>query len=85
MNYQEAKGAQSSLNKIVDKASNILNTKYTQKNELGMVIESVRMSAGYQADRRAFDTAFSKLRLFNSAFMKTFKKEIRAERSLKYV
>ena len=84
MNYLEAKEISEEMNKRVDTTSNTLNSKYTQSTSLGLIPDSVRNTYEYKSDKLAFDTAFNELKSFNKIYVKTFKKEIRAERLNKY-
>lgn len=84
MNYLEAKEISEEMNKRVDTTSNTLNSKYTQRTSLGLIPDSVRNTYEYKSDKLAFDTAFNELKSFNKIYVKTFKKEIRAERLNKY-
>jgi len=84
INYSQAKLISESINKRVDITSNALNSKYTQKTSIGTIPDSIRQTIQYKTDKLAFDTAFNELKSFNKIYVKTFKKEIRAERLNKY-
>jgi len=83
-NYKEAKRIKNKISARVDQASDVLNRKYPEKGRMGMTPEYIRKSPSYVADKLEFDLAFKKLREFNKFFVKTFKKEIRADRAKRY-
>ena len=82
MNYLEAKKISDELNKKVDETSSALNSeKYTKhKTSMGLIPDSIRQTDEWKKDKLAFNVAFKNLRNFNKIFVKTFKKEIIAER-----
>jgi hypothetical protein len=47
---------------------------------LGLTPASVRATPEWQAAKKASDTAFSRLRVFNAVYARIFKKEIARER-----
>ena len=66
---------------IVSELSIKLNS--FQKNEFGMVVESVRMSDDFKAIKKSFTIEFNKLREINKLGSKLFKKEIKNEQNEK--
>lgn len=53
------------------------------KNEMGMTIESIRMSPAYKEKKNLFNRVFSNLRALNGKYIKLYKKELADERKLK--
>lgn len=51
------------------------------KTTMGLTPDNVRASTAWRTDKRLFDVAFASLRSFNRAFVKEYKKELRAERA----
>lgn len=84
MNYTEAKEISNKLNDDLNNYSLILNTKYTEKGPMGLTPDHIKASPEYKADKLNCTIAFNALRSFNKSFVKVFKKEIRAERRLRY-
>ena len=84
MNYEEAKTyrnemeARHKIDTITIKAFD----KY--RNNIGIVPDHIRETPEYQNASQACDRNFAELRNFNGWFVKTFKKEIRADRRNKY-
>lgn len=54
------------------------------RNGIGLIPDHIRTTEEYQAVKKACDRNFAELRSFNGWFVKTFKKEIQAERNKKY-
>lgn len=54
------------------------------KSVYGMTPDHVKAMPEWQKAKREFDKAFSELRNYNGWYMKTFKKEVMAERKNKY-
>ena len=67
---------------VADKALKAFD-KYG-KSEMGMTPDFVRAMPEWQQSKKEFDKAFTELRNFNGWYVKTFKKEISAERKEKY-
>lgn len=82
MTYEEAKVIREQLYAELDRASDAL--KGYPKGPMGLTPDHIKFSPEYRAKKQAFDLIFSKLRAFNGHFVKLFKKEIQAERRLKY-
>lgn len=76
--FTKAKEMQAKLEGACNATSASLQ-KYT-RNAMGLVTER---SSEYLADKKAYDFAFSELRYFNGQFVKSFKKELAAERRAK--
>jgi hypothetical protein len=76
--YQKARQHQAEL----DKACELLGERLAlyPRNEMGLTPDAVKASLEWKADKAAFNKAFQALRNFNSVFVKTFAKEMRAER-----
>lgn len=51
---------------------------------MGLTPDHVKTMPRYQVLKRASDVAFQELRAFNAGYVKTFKREISAERKTKY-
>jgi hypothetical protein len=50
------------------------------KNDMGMVIESIRQTEEYKKDKNEFQEAFSRLQRINKIITKDFNKEYKAYR-----
>ncbi len=84
MTYQEAKTQNDTLwdaHRAAGKA--LLAVPGVGSGPMGMTPDHVKQSAEYQAAKRAERESFDKLRAFSGYFVKTFKKEMRAERVLR--
>lgn len=55
------------------------------KNEMGMTIESIRMSPAYKEKKNLFNRVFSNLRALNGEYIKVYKKELADERKQRWV
>lgn len=53
------------------------------KNEMGMTIESVRVTPEYQSKRALYKKVFAQLRMLNGFYVKHYRKELRVEREMK--
>lgn len=53
------------------------------RNEMGLVIEEIRMSEAYRAKKALYQKAFNKLRDLNTKYIKVYKKELAVERAEK--
>ena len=80
-----AKQSKTMLENALDAADKALKAfdKYG-KSEMGMTPDFVREMPEWQQARKEYDKAFAELRNFNGWYVKTFKKEIAAERKEKY-
>lgn len=76
-NYNEYKEIKNKQNAIVDELSDKLNSY--PKDNLGMVIESARVSSEFRELKTQYQKEFKKLQDINREGMKKFKKEIRDE------
>jgi hypothetical protein len=78
MTYEEFKAAQARL----EGQCKVLSAKLQihQRTPIGLTPDSVKATAGYKADKAAYDQAFAGLRKLNRQFLNRFKAEIRAER-----
>ena len=85
MTYDEAKLYQKQLYAINDEHSDKLKEfdKYG-KSAMGLTPDHVRDMPEWKRANREFDLSFAKLREFNGWYVKTFKKEILADRRKKY-
>ena len=83
--FHAAKQGKAILENALDAADKALKAfdKYG-KNEMGMTPDHVKEMPEWQQAKKEFDKAFSELRNFNGWYLKTFKKEIAAERKEKY-
>lgn len=54
------------------------------KNQMGMTPDFVKAMPEWQQAKKEYNKAFAELRNFNGWYIKTFKKEISAERKEKY-
>lgn len=84
MNYEEAKSYRDEMEKRhkidLDKIKEF--DKY--KIAMGIVPDHIRETPEYQIAKKAVDNNFAELRNFNQWFVKTFKKEIQADRRNRY-
>ena len=83
--FHVAKQSKAMLEDALDVADKALKAfdKYG-KNQMGMTPDHVRAMPEWQQAKKEFDKAFTELRNFNGWYVKTFKKEITAERKEKY-
>ena len=83
--FHIAKQSKTMLENALDAADKALKAfdKYG-KSEMGMTPDFVREMPEWQQAKKEFDKAFAELRNFNGWYVKTFKKEITAERKEKY-
>ena len=83
--FHIAKQSKTMLENALDVADKALKAfdKYG-KNEIGMTPDFVKAMPEWQQAKIEFDKAFTELRNFNGWYVKTFKKEITAERKEKY-
>jgi len=73
MSYETFKYQKDELNAMVDTLTAKLNEKYP--TEAGVLVsEEIRMGAEYIADTNEFRAAFNKLRAFNQAAPKEYKR-----------
>lgn len=68
------------LDRQVTRAAAELKTFDCHKSPIGLTPDHIKALPTYRAARFAFDQAFANLRQFNMGFVKTFAKEIRAQR-----
>ena len=78
MTYQEAKNARDVLDSDVGRLGAILRAY--PKGPMNLTPDTIRATPEWKAVKAEFDSAFQRLRKFNAAFVRTFKKEIQAER-----
>ncbi len=81
MTYEQAKAERDRLESEVKAAGEAL--KPFPANSMGITPDYAKTTE-WHAAKRAFGRAFENLRKFNAMFVKTFKKEIMAERRAKY-
>lgn len=81
MNYEEAKLHKQELNEknILDSA----NLNAFEKSTMGLTPDHVRESKEWKQAKQDFERSFAELRYFNGQYIKTFKKEIQADRRKK--
>ncbi len=79
MTYEEAKVVKADLEA---KLAAIVTPPLAGSGPMGLTPDHVKATPEWKAYRIAHDTAFAALRNFNGWYVKTFKKEIRAERRL---
>lgn len=75
--YEQGKEMQAEISADVDKWSAELQ-KFP-KSIMGLTPDDVKKSEEFQNAKRNFDVAWAKQRLFNSGFVRRYKKEIHAE------
>ena len=83
--FHAAKQSKAMLEYSLDAADKALKAfdKYG-KSEMGMTPDFVKAMPEWQQSKKEYDKAFAELRNFNGWYVKTFKKEISAERKEKY-
>lgn len=83
MNIKELYNQREALESIVDTAGDRLKAYELLSN--GLVSDTVRDTAGYKRDYKAYKQAFSTLQAFNKGLTKTQQKQLRAlKRQLKW-
>ena len=82
MTYEEAKVIKNQLEEKNNAYSKILQT--FEKNEIGLTPDHIRELPEWKEANNEFKTSFAQLRKFNSWYVKTFKKEIQADRRNRY-
>ena len=78
MTYEEAKVVKA---KLESDLSAVVAPAGTGSGSMGLTPDHIKASPEWKAYRTAYDTALTALRNFNGWFVKTFKKEYRAERN----
>lgn len=83
--FNVAKQSKAMLESALDDADKALKA-FDQygKSEMGLTPDFVRAMPEWQQAKKEFDKAFAELRAFNGWYVKTFKKEIAADRKNKY-
>lgn len=76
--FEAAKAESARLNSEVDRAGAVKNA--FPRGPMGLTPDHVKASPEFRAASAAYNTAFQKLRQFNSSYVKTYAKELRAER-----
>lgn len=82
MNYTEAKQIAQTLWDASRTSSAVLNG--FPKGSMGLTPDSVRATPEWKVAKAQEDSDFKKLQNWNTFYVKTFKKEINAERAAKY-
>lgn len=82
MNFAEAKVVKIELQNAVDVAS--ANLDEFPKGPMGLVCDGVRSTEAYRSAKNSFDKAFTELRNFSTKYVKTFRKELAAERKARF-
>ncbi len=80
--YVEAKRTIASIQSEIDAAEMVLKTFPSLPN--GLTPDDVRVTAEYRIAKARYQAAFARLRAANAWFVKTFKKEIKAERAARH-
>lgn len=78
MDFLEAKQLKQELEKTNQACSNRLNA--FEKNTIGMTPDHIRQLPEWQQAKRDYNHSFSELKKFNEWYVKTFKKQIQADR-----
>lgn len=78
MTYDEAKATRDQIEAEVVRLARVLGA--FPRTALGLTPDHIKASVEYRTAKAAFDAAFHRQRVFNFAFVKTFKREIAAER-----
>ena len=78
MTYEQAKQQRDELDANYRAAGDALKTYPRLAN--GLTPNAVRTSPAYRNDKAVCDAAFAALRAFNKGYVKTFNKEIKAEK-----
>lgn len=81
MSFEEASKMADRLNDDVKGKGNILSA--FPRSPIGLVSDEIRRSSVYVIAKKEYDEAFSKLRSFNTFFVKHFAKELAEARSRK--
>jgi len=76
--FTEAKEKSTAINAEVASTSAVL--KRFPKNAVGLTPDAVRLSLEYREAKANYDRAFARLRAFNEVYVKSFAKELKAER-----
>ena len=84
MTYQEAKAYRESMEERHKIDTDNLKEFEQFKNQIGLIPDHIRETPEYKTVKTACDKNFAELRNFNGWFVKTFKKEIAADRRNKY-
>jgi hypothetical protein len=84
MNYQEAKLYRDEMEKRHKIDSDKLKEFDQYRIAMGIVPDHIRETPEYQMLKKAVDKNFAELRNFNGWYVKTFKKEILADRRNRY-
>jgi hypothetical protein len=82
MTFEEAKSYKQKLEEINNRHSAHLNT--FERNALGMTPDHIRATSEWKQAKFEFDQSFTELRKFNAHYVKKFKKEIQADRRMKF-
>jgi len=84
--FHVAKQSKTMLENALDVADKVLKA-FNQygKSGMGMTPDFVKAMPEWQQAKKEFDKAFAELRNFNGWYVKTFKKEIAAERKEKQI
>tara|TARA_R110000822_G_scaffold301108_3_gene424824 strand:- start:817 stop:1116 length:300 start_codon:yes stop_codon:yes gene_type:complete len=78
LNFESAKNYQLNLERKLNEIGNKLS-KYP-KGIMGLTPDHIKQTEEWKSNKKDFETAFFKLRTFNSYFTKQYKKERAAER-----
>ena len=83
MTFAQGKAIQASLE--ADVKNHSVTLWAFPRGAMGVTPDSVKATPEWQTAKRNYAVAFSKLRAFNSEFIKTFKRELTAERNARTV
>lgn len=78
LTYSEFKAERENIEHYLESASRAMAVH--PKNEMGMVIEEIRMSDAYKCQRGLYYKYFNLLRALNGKYVKIYAKEMAAER-----
>ena len=83
MTYDEAKQIRATIEAEVSAHSAAL-ASFPHDGPMGLTSDAVKASASFRAAKLAYETSNAKSRKFTAAFLKTFKKEIAADRAKRF-
>ena len=81
LSFADAKAWQARLDATLTATTAVLNAY--PKSAIGLTPDHIKATAEWKGNYRANQLAFDRLRRFNQVFVRTFKKELAAERKAK--
>ena len=81
LTFEQYKKERDSLHVWMDQISKEMDVY--PRNEMGLVIEEIRMTDAYKEKKALYQVVFNKLRNLNGKYVKVYKKELAAERAEK--